>query len=422
MNILFVHQNFPGQFKSLAPALVREGHKVTALTLRDIKPQIWNGVRIIPYKLKKLPSGDAHPWACEMELKIIRGAACLEAAVALAKEGFNPDLILAHPGWGESLFLKDLWPEKVLAIYCEYFYSNTMQDMEFDPEFPPKPIELTASEQVGVGPVRLKNFINYMHIPIADAGLSPTQWQANTFPEDFRKKITVIHDGIDTNILAPDTNAILTLNDTLKLGKNDEILTFVNRELEPFRGYHVFMRSLPEIMRRRPKLRVLIVGGDGVSYGSKHPNINYSWRDIFATEVRLKMTEEEWNRIHFVGKIPYSHFITLLQISTIHVYLSYPFVLSWSMLEAMSVGCAVVASDTNPVKEMIEHNKTGRLVSFFDIKELSDTVLSLLDQPLERDRIGQNARNFIKNELDLREKCLPQQMQWIESLCHSNNP
>jgi glycosyltransferase involved in cell wall biosynthesis len=263
--------------------------------------------------------------------------------------------------------------------------------------------------------------MNYMHMPIADAGLSPTQWQANTFPNDFRKKITVIHDGIDTNLLAPDENAILTLNESLKIGRHDEILTFVNRELEPFRGYHIFMRSLPEILRRRPKLRVLIVGGNAVSYGPKPVDSDHSWRDIYASEVRLKMNEQEWDRVHFVGKIPYSHFITLLQVSTVHVYLSYPFVLSWSMLEAMSIGCAVVASDTDPVKEMIEHNKTGRLVNFFDNKQLCETVLSLLDQPLERERIGRNARDFIKSELDLNKKCIPQQMQWIESLCHSNN-
>ena len=260
-----------------------------------------------------------------------------------------------------------------------------------------------------------------MHMPIADAGLSPTHWQANTYPKDFRKKITVIHDGIDTNVLAPNANATLTLNDSLKIGRNDEVLTFVNRELEPLRGYHTFMRSLPEILRRRPKLEVLIVGGNAVSYGPKPVDSDLSWRDIFASEVRPKMNEQEWNRIHFVGKISYPHFITLLQVSTVHVYLSYPFVLSWSMLEAMSIGCTVVASDTDPVKEMIEHNKTGRLINFFDHKQLCETVLSLLDQPLERERIGRNARNFIKNELDLSEKCIPQQVQWIESLCHSNN-
>lgn len=417
MNILFIHQNFPAQFKNLAPALVKQGHSVTALSLRDIKPQTWQGVRIIPYRIINLPSKDAHPWARETELKIVRGAACLEASARLAKEGYAPDLILAHHGWGESMFLKDLWPEAKMGVYCEYFYSKTGGDVEFDPEFPAKAIEVLAQEQSGVGPLRLKNLMNYMHMPIADAGLSPTQWQANTFPKDFRKKITVIHDGIDTDILIPKSDPMLTLNNSIQIGKDNEIVTFINRELEPLRGYHVFMRSLPQLLKKKPKLRVLIVGGNDVSYGAKPPDTQSSWRDIFATEVRSKMTDEEWGRVYFVGKIPYQNFINLLQISTVHVYLSYPFVLSWSLLEAMSLSCAIVASDTDPVREVIEHNKTGKLIDFFDSEALCDSVISLLDQPKERERLGVNARAFIKSKFDLKTKCLPRQIKWVESLC-----
>jgi glycosyltransferase involved in cell wall biosynthesis len=215
--------------------------------------------------------------------------------------------------------------------------------------------------------------------------------------------------------LIPNPNVTLNLQSGLGLSKADEVITFVNRNLEPYRGYHIFMRSLPEILQRRPKAHVLIVGGDDVSYGAK-PENGTSWKELFASEVKPQISDNDWKRIHFLGKIPYTHFIALLQLSTVHVYLTYPFVLSWSLLEAMSTGCAIVASDTQPLHEAIRHNETGRLVNFFDAQSLSNEVCELLDNPTDRQRLGSNARAFAQEHYDLQTACLPRQLEWVERL------
>ncbi len=233
----------------------------------------------------------------------------------------------------------------------------------------------------------------------------------------MRERISVIHDGIDTNTLVPNPDIQAKLNKSLALTKRDEVITFVNRNLEPYRGYHIFMRSLPELLKRRPKVHVMIVGGDGVSYGrAPDPKRGSSWKEIFLREVLPQIPKNDLARIHFLGRIPYQAFVSLLQLSTVHVYLTYPFVLSWSLLEAMSCGCAIVASNTQPVQEVIEDNQTGRLVDFFDIKGLTDQICTLLDSPKERKRLGANARQFVREHYDLKTICLPKQIQWVESL------
>jgi len=413
MKILFIHQNFPGQFKFLAPALVQQGHTVVAMTMQKTEAKAWEGVRLYHYATKRGSTPNAHPWVTDFETKTIRAEACFRAALKLRAEGFTPDVIVAHHGWGESLFLKDVWPQAKLAIYCEFFYHPHGADVGFDPEFP-------ANDEGYVCRLRLKNLNNLLHFEVADAGISPTHWQASTFPEPFCSKITVVHDGIDTKAVAPNPNVKLTLNGKLTLSKDhDEVITFVNRNLEPYRGYHVFMRALPELLKRRPKARILIVGGDDVSYGARPTvaeNGGQKWKDIFAAEVRPQISDADWARVHFLGHIAYAHFIPLLQLSTVHVYLTYPFVLSWSLLEAMSTGCAIVASDTQPLHEAIKHNQTGRLVNFFDHAQLASQVCELLDQPEERQRLGANARAFAQQNYDLQTVCLPKQLAWVQGL------
>lgn len=407
MRILFAHQNFPGQFKFLAPALAAlPEHEVVALAMHKQLSAVWQGVRVVPYQPKRSSTASIHPWLIDMETKIIRGEAVFHAAQALQASGFQPDVIVAHPGWGESLFLKDVWPDAQLAIYSEFFYKASDGDVGFDPEFP------DPSQAVSAPRLRLKNLNNFMHFDIADAGLAPTQWQASTFPEQFRRKITVIHDGIDTVAMAPSSDAVLTFSSGLEIRAGDEVITFVNRNLEPYRGYHSFMRALPEVLRQRPNARVLIVGGDDVSYGAKPP-AGQSWKEIFLSEVRDQI---DLTRVHFLGMLPYAQFRTLLQVSAVHVYLTYPFVLSWSLLEAMSIGCAIIASDTAPVREAIHHDRTGRLCDFFDSGKLAEAICKLLDQPEERKRLGANARALAVKDYDLRTVCLPKQLAWVASL------
>jgi glycosyltransferase involved in cell wall biosynthesis len=403
MKILFVHQNFPAQFKHLFPELVKDSsNEIVVFTMNDFKFDA--RVKVVRYTPKRSSTRDIHPWLADTETKVIRAEAAYRAALQLKQEGFEPDLIVAHPGWGESLFLKQVWPNAKMIVYCEFFYATHGTDLGFDPEF-------AREDEADACRVQLKNINNFLHFEFADAGMSPTEWQKSTFPEPFRSKISVIHDGIDTDVIRPSETSWLQIGD-LKLTKNDEIITFVNRNLEPYRGYHIFMRSLPTILKARPNARVLIVGGDQVSYGASRKD-DQSWKQVFLDEVKDDL---DMSRVHFLGRIDYKYFIPLLQISTVHVYLTYPFVLSWSLLEAMACGCAIVASDTAPLREAIVDKETGRLVNFFDPKALAQVVSDLVENRDERARLGAAAREFARSHYDLRSVCLPAQIALINKI------
>ena len=401
MKILFIHQNFPGQFKHLAPALCECGHEVSALTLS--KKAVPAGVKVIPYKLGRVNGKDTHPWLIDSESKVIRAEAAYRAASELRDQGYTPDLIIAHPGWGESLFLKQVWPTAKLLAYCEYFYGAKGSEIDFDPEFPPGKDDACK--------VELKNINNLLHLSLMDQGLTPTRWQQTSHPIEAHSKLAVIHDGIDTELVKPNLDSWLQL-ERVRLSKDDEIITFVNRNLEPLRGFHVFMRALPELLKRRPNARVMIVGGDDVSYGAKPPE-GKTWRQHFLNELEGQL---DLSRIHFLGNVAYQHYLALLQVSTVHVYLTYPFILSWSLLEAMACGCAIVASKTAPVEEVIEDQKDGLLVDFFSKAALVDAIVELIENPKLRHQLGLAARQKIIANYDLKTHCLPQQIELMEGL------
>ena len=409
MKILFIHQNFPGQYKHLAPLLAGQGHHCVALTLRVKEATKWQGVQVIPYALPKRDAQSLHPWLVDLDTKVTRGEACWRAAVALCEQGYTPDLILAHPGWGESLFLRDVWPNAKLGLYCELYHLAGYPHLNFDPEFAAKNTEAEALR------IRMKNINNHLHFETGHAGISPTRFQADTFPQPFRDRITVSHDGIDTVQATPLPDVRLTIEGLCDVTRADEVITFVNRNLEPYRGYHVFMRTLPRLLRERPNATVLIVGGDEVSYGARPPK-GQTWKQIFIDEVRGQISDADWARVRFLGRIPYDQFLRLLQVSRVHVYLTYPFVLSWSLMEAMSCEAAIVAGDTEPVREVITQNETGRLVDFFDRTALVDEICALLEDEAERARLGRNARDLIRAHYDLRSICLPRQLSWVEDL------
>ena len=375
MNYLFIHQNFPGQFKHLAPSLAKLN---TVVALRIGKQPIakFFGVNVISYDLVSKPKNESHHWLTDLNSKIYRAEACYVACMKLKNSGFTPDVIICHPGWGESLFVNKVWPAAKIGIYCEFHYQIEGADIGFDPEF-----SIVTPELENI--VELRNINNHLHFKQAALGISPTQWQANTFPEEFKDKVSVIHDGINTQQLIPNSNVRWTLNGHLDIDRTNPIVTFINRNLEPYRGYHSFMRSLPFLLKANSSARIMIVGSDQVSYGAKPPN-SKSWKNIFFEEIKPQLTQQELQRIHFLGRIPYQDYIALLQLSTVHVYLSYPFVLSWSLLEAMSCGCSIVASDTKPVLEVINNNDNGVLVDFFKPEQIAKQVCDLLENPAMR--------------------------------------
>ncbi|MBR9839758.1 MAG: glycosyltransferase [Rhodobacteraceae bacterium] len=409
MKILVIHQNFPGQYKHLVPALAAKGHQVVALTPKVQKPVKWHTVTILPYEIKGQSTQGIQPWIADFETKLLRGASCYRAALDLKRKGFEPDVILAHHGWGESMFLKDVWPKARMGLYCELYHVTSETFVAFDPEFQKPSPELDPLR------IRMKNLNNRLHEEIMDAGISPTRFQANTFPPEWRDRITVAHDGIDTDVVRPNPDATLEVTDGRILTRDDEVITFINRNLEPYRGYHIFMRALPEILKRRPDAHVTIIGGDEVSYGARAPD-GKTWKQIFIDEVSDRVAPEDWKRVHYLGRVPYERFLAMMQVSRAHVYLTYPFVLSWSLLEAMSAECAILASDTEPVREALTEGETGWMVDFFDKERLVDRLCALLDDPEERARLGRNARAHVREHYDLRTRCLPQHVEWVESL------
>ena len=409
MQILIIHQNFPGQYKHLAPALVEQGHQVFSLTPKVEKRTVWKGVQLLPYKISRASSKEIHPWLADLETKVIRADACYRQALAWKEKGLNPDVILAHHGWGEPMFLKDVWPDAKMGIYCELYHLDSGESVNFDPEFETKDLRSNALR------LRLRNLNNTLHFEAADAGISPTEFQASTFPEPFRSDISVIHDGIDTELVKPNPDAVLKISDDLSLTRDDEVITFINRNLEPYRGYHAFMRALPKLLKARPNAQVVLLGGDEVSYGSKPP-AGKTWKQIYIDEVRDQISDEDWARVHYLGRVPYDTFLAMMQVSRLHIYLTYPFVLSWSLLEAMSAEAAILASDTAPVLEAIRDDETGMLTDFFDGDALVEKANALLEDPDKRARLGKAAREFVLKTYDLKAHCLPTQLEWVAKL------
>jgi len=406
MQILLIHQNFPGQYKHIAAALVARGDEVTALCIENNPAPA--GVKVYRYSPKRGNTPNIHPWIQDTETKVIRGEACFLAAKQLRDQGYVPDIICAHPGWGEALFIKEIWPQVPLLSYFEFYYHPHGADVGFDPEFP--------SSENDAPRLMAKNLANLMNLEQCDAGVSPTAWQKSTHPASFQHKIRVIHEGVDTEAIRPAADTTINLDGGIALRPGDEVVTFVNRNLEPYRGCHSFMRAIPEIQRCRPQARIVIVGGDGVSYGSQPPK-GTTWKAHFLKEVADQI---DLSRVHFVGTVPYNAFIGLLQVSACHVYLTYPFVLSWSMLEAMSAGCLVVGSSTQPVEEVIRHGENGLLVDFFRPGEIAEQVVQALASPGDFAAIRQRARQTIVDRYDLKRICLPQHLAYIDELAAKN--
>lgn len=396
MKVLFVHQNCPGQFKHLAPALAAEGHKVIFIAQKDKPTPL--GVTKVEYEPHRKVTPRIHPYLAGTEAAVLNGQAVARVGFALREKGFIPDVMIGNPGWGETLFLKDVWPKSPLISLSEFYYNGHGSDVGFDPEFSTGPDAVLRA--------RARSGQHLLAIEAADLAYSPTEWQKSQFPSAYRDKISVIHDGIDIDLIRPDQNSHFTLPGGRELTRNDEVLTYVARNLEPYRGFHSFMRALPKILEARPEAQVVIVGGDDVSYGGR-PKQGGCWREAMLAEIGPLP-----DRVHFTGRIPYGDYLALLQISSVHVYLTYPFVLSWSMLEAMATGAFIVGSATPPVEEVIENGVNGWLVPFFDTDTIASRVAEALAVRRDVDSIRRAARETVVSRYALKD-CLQKQMALI---------
>lgn len=407
MNILFVHQNFPGQYKHLAQFFAaNRNNQVATLSERyPDRPLKMAHMKHVFYDKPQGAGDRTHHYLRGAEAAVRRGQAAAKAAMGLKESGFTPDIICAHPGWGEALYLKDIFPKTPILNFYEFYYNARGADVGFDPQFP--------SSFDDALKIRTRNTVHLLSLVSADWGVSPMVWQHSQFPAAFRPMISVIHDGIDTRTVRPDAGAVLKIDKLgLEFTRKDEVVTYVSRNLEPYRGFHVFMRALPEMLRRRPKAHFVIVGGDEVSYG-RAPKEGKNWRQVMMEEVGSAL---DMSRVHFVGKLPYPTFLKMLQVSSAHVYLTYPFVLSWSMLEAMASGALVIGSRTQPVEEVIVDGENGLLVDFFSPPALAARVDEALSDPGRMEALRKRARETVVERYDLQSVCLPQHLALISTL------
>lgn len=403
MRILFLHPNFPAQFRHLASVLARDpDHQV----LFGTKCQVGSipGVKKILYKPSRDVRKEIHHYLQSAEGAVLEGQAAYRMAVQLKAQGFIPDVIFGHSGWGSTMFMKDVFPNTPLLCYFEWFNNAHGSDSDFNPEFP-----LSVDRELRI---RVRNAPILLDLYSADMGITPTQWQHHQFPKEYHNKIKVHHDGIDTDFFKPNLGAKLVMPQLhLDLSQVDELVTYVARGMEPYRGFPQFLEAVALLQKRRPNCHVIVVGADRIAYGSALPN-GKTYKGIMLE----KLCEDlDLTRIHFTGMLPYYQYLQVLQASSVHVYLTVPFVLSWSMLEAMSAGCILIASSTAPVKEVIEDGINGLLVDFFSPQQIAERIEEVLNNPTHLNDLRAKARETVEERYSLK-KLIPEKVEILLSI------
>jgi glycosyltransferase involved in cell wall biosynthesis len=388
MKFLFVHQNFPAQFLHILRHLVAaKRHEVVFICEPNANEM--SGVRKVPYAPPELDIKETHVVARELDNGARRAEVVSRKAQGLKHLGYTPDIIIGHHGWGEMLNLRDLWPYSPMLGYMEFYYQHDKADVGFDPEFAPNPLDYPR--------IRAKNAINHIALDLGSVGQTPTEWQLSTYPAWAQQNIELVWEGVDLEMCSPDPTV---RKKTLKIGDmtikpSDRLVTYVSRDLEPYRGFHVMMRALPDLMRQRKDVKVVMIGGDGISYGTP-PLQGGNWRQAMLAEVGNSI---DVSRVSFPGRVPYGTYLSALRRSDAHVYLTYPFVASWSMREAMAIGCAVIGSDTGPVREFIAHGKNGLLTPCLEPKTLATTIVKVLEDKDLNATLRENARRYAERRL-----------------------
>lgn|GEM_PF-57373 len=401
MRTLFIHPNFPAQFLNLAPALGRNpDNQVVFLTNR----QEGNlpGVQKVLYAKAREVASQTHNYVRPLEDAVLQGQAACRAAIQLKQQGFVPDVVYAHSGWGPGMFMKEIFPKAAVVNYFEWFYHSHGTDADFDPS---EPLSIDGECRI-----RAKNAPILIDVCSCDRGVSPTYFQRSQFPSELQSKISVLHDGVNSDFYQPKPDTKLVLpNINLDLSEAEEIVTYVGRGMEPYRGFPQFMESVEILLKRRPNCHVVIVGADRVAYGKALPD-GKTYKQLMLEKLDIDLM-----RVHFTGLLPYNQYRQVLQASSAHVYLTRPFVLSWSMLEAMSTGCLLVASDTAPVREVIKDGENGLLVDFFSPPQIAARIEEALTNPDRMAVIRQKARQTILDNYALN-KLLPQQIALLQQV------
>jgi len=422
MRILFVHKGLPAQFTHLIPALSSRGDELWAIGMHQKHIDELPGINFIKYHLHRGNGKDTYPLASELESKIIRGEAVARVAAQLAEGKFTrgypwePDIIIGHPGWGEMLFIADVWPHVPQLHYVEFFYGVRGTDNDIhDIHATPKTWHERARD-------RVKNANLLSNLCQMSAGLCPTKFQHGLLPDWAKIKTHVIHDGIDTNWLTPDPRCEVVVPPTperpysIVLNGTTDIITFINRTFEPYRGVHVFLDALVKVQALHPTAHTILVGEDtpNVAYGARRSD-GKGWLTALRGQLGDKL---DWRRIHHLGTVNHHTLRNIYRVSKAHIYLSYPFVLSWSLLEAMSCGALVIGSSTAPVQEVITDKINGLLVPFEDYDALANIILNALKKSDSIVGIRKQARKHIIDHYDVR-TLLKRQLSLIDSLVPS---
>jgi glycosyltransferase involved in cell wall biosynthesis len=406
-DILFIHNNFPGQFGDLSQALQKAGYRVAAIGAAKA-PGV-QGIPISRWSHKKGTTDGIFRPAIRAEADLIRARAAADAAMALKKQGFDPKVIVGHPGWGETVGMRLIFPKAKQVLFGEFYYHGVGSDIDFDTEFDPPDFDRSFTGYS-------KNATLAMAYCEAETIVCPTRYQASTLPEALQPRIKLIHEGVDTQRASPDPSATLTLPDGRVLDNSVPVFTHVNRHLEPLRGLHAFLRALPRALGELPEAQAIIIGNESASgYGGKAPD-GRTWKAYFWDQVKDQLDPA---RVHFLGRTTHEEMISAMRISAAHVYFTYPFVLSWSLLEAMSCECLVLGSDTEPVRDAIQDGVNGRLLDFFDREALGQ---AMIEAWREKDRfldMRKAARRTVVETFDQATIGRPQWLQLVVDLANA---